>query len=189
MMRTPQRGHGGRPLAGQGPNPVRSRGRRSPAVPGLLRRELFPRVHARRCDHDRCAMLVRTQDGHRVVRAGGPSSAHDGVGDAMTDGPSRRRRHAAARTGADLTLSGPARLRRLIPATPRRANGRLALRFPRTRLRIHPAVASRDPDSSADGYVRRSGCAGINRQKGKDERARRRRRSEPRRPRVMQRRR
>jgi hypothetical protein len=115
MRRAPR--HRQRPLAGRGPNPVRFA---VPAIvggcPGRSGVSLVPRVHAHRCDRDRCAMLVSTQDGHRAVLVAGLPIAHDAVGDAMAGGPSRRRRHAAGRTGADPTLSGS-----VAPAGPRYA--------------------------------------------------------------------
>ena len=125
-------------------------------MPGLLRRELFLRVHVRRCDRDRCAMLVRTQDGHRVVRVAGLPSAHDAVGDAMADGPSRRRRHAAGRTGADLTLSGPGSV---APADPRYAsapNGR-----PRAALPEDPAAHPPCGRASRSGQFSRRVCQEV----------------------------
>jgi hypothetical protein len=60
--------------------------------------------------HARC--LVRTQDGHRAVLVAGLPIAHDAVGDAMAEGPSRRRQAELppAAPSADPNLSGSAAL-------------------------------------------------------------------------------
>jgi len=102
--------------------------------------------------HARC--LVRMQDGHRVMLVAGLPIAHYAVGDAMAEGPSRRRR-SCRRLRPVRTKPVRDGLHWLVPATPG-APTRDASHRPSQGdwLRVLHAVAPGDPDSSADGYVR-----------------------------------
>jgi hypothetical protein len=82
--------------------------------------------------------------------------AHHAVGDAMAEGPSRRRQAELppAAPSADPNLSGSAAL------TDPLRQARLAPPFPGTGCASAMRSRPRDPDRSADGYVRRSGILG-----------------------------
>jgi hypothetical protein len=133
--------HRQRPLASRDPTCPVSRGRRSSSGAGLLRRELFPRAST---PADAVAIHARC-----LVRA------HYAIGDAMAEGPIRRRRNCRRLHPVRTNRSGWAALAG--PRYARRANtGRLAPPFPR-------GLAARPPRRRArrSGQLSRRVCREV----------------------------